>query len=59
MKKYKGLSKDRVKEFEEMAEEDDLIKGVTFDERYERYYPYATAASKVIGFCSKDRNLGN
>ncbi len=57
MKKYKGLSKDRVKEFEEMAEEDDLIKGVTFDERYERYYPYATAASKVIGFCSKE-NIG-
>ena len=57
MKKYKGLSKDKVKEFEEMAEEDDLIKGVTFDERYERYYPYATAASKVIGFCSKE-NIG-
>jgi len=57
MKKFKGLSKDKVREFKELSEEDSNIKGVTFDERYERYYPYATAASKVIGFCSKE-NIG-
>lgn len=25
-----------------------------FEERYERYYPYSTVASKVIGFCSSE-----
>lgn len=57
MQKYKGLSKDKVKKFRELAEKNKKIKGVTFDERYERYYPYETAASKVIGFCSKE-NIG-
>lgn len=52
MKKYKGLAKSKVKEFKALEEKDKNIKGVTFDERYERTYPYATVASKIIGFCS-------
>ena len=54
MKKYKGVSRNLVKEFKALQEKDKHIKGVTFDERYERYYPYATAASKIIGFCATD-----
>lgn len=56
MEKFKGLSKDKVKEFKALAAEDENIKGVTFDERYDRYYPYSTAASKIIGFCSTENN---
>lgn len=54
MEKYKGVSRSRVKDFKALQEKDKDIKGVTFDERYERYYPYATAASKIVGFCSSD-----
>lgn len=66
MKKYKGLSKEKVKTFQKLekdikekatkqkteAEKKRLVKGVTFETRYKRYYPYSTVASKVIGFCS-------
>ncbi len=54
MQKYKGLSKAKVKAFKDLAKKDRNIKGVTFDERYERYYPYSTAGSKIIGFCSAE-----
>lgn len=54
MEKYKGVSRQKVKDFKALAAKDKKIKGVTFDERYERYYPYATAASKIVGFCSSD-----
>lgn len=56
MDKYKGLSKSKVKEFEALADKDSNIKGVTFEERYERHYPYSTVASKIIGFCSTENN---
>lgn len=54
---YKGLSKAKVKEFKELMGQNANIKGVTFAERYERYYPYAKVASKIIGFCSSE-NVG-
>lgn len=54
---YKGLSKAKVKEFKELMSQKSNIKGVTFTERYERYYPYSTVASKIIGFCSSE-NVG-
>lgn len=57
MKQYKNVEKERVKDFKAMAEKNSKIKGVTFDERYERYYPYSTVGSKIIGFCS-DENQG-
>lgn len=57
MEKYKGISKTKVTEFQKLAEENKNIKGVTFEERYERYYPYSTVASKIIGFCSSE-NIG-
>ena len=57
MDEYKGVSKTKVKEFKELAANDRNIKGVTFEERFERYYPYSTVASKIIGFCSSE-NVG-
>lgn len=57
MEKYKGISKDKVKAFNALMDDDKNIKGVTFNERYERYYPYSTSASKIIGFCSTE-NVG-
>ena len=54
MKDYKGLKKEKVKAFKTLAKKDKNIKGVTFDERYKRYYPYSTVGSKVVGFCSTD-----
>ncbi len=56
MQDFKGLDKDQVTEFEELVKKDKKknIKGVIFEERYERYYPYSTVASKIIGFCSSE-----
>ncbi len=54
MQDYKGLTKDVVKKFQALGEKNKNIKGVTFDERYERYYPYSTVGSKIIGFCSTE-----
>lgn len=56
MKEFKGLKKSTVKEFNKLKDKDKDIKGITFEERYERYYPYSTVASKVLGFCSSDNN---
>lgn len=57
MKKYKGISREIVQEFKELEEKDRNIKGVVFDERYERFYPYGSVGSKIVGFCSSD-NVG-
>jgi len=46
----KKLSYDAIKEFLAMQDENDNIKGVWFEEEYERKYPYSTLASDVIGF---------
>lgn len=54
MKDFKGLKKTKVKAFNKLKADNKNIKGVTFDERYERYYPYSTVASKVLGFCTTD-----
>lgn len=54
MKEYKKVAKSLVKKFKDMAKENSKIKGVTFDERFERYYPYKTVGSKIIGFCSDE-----
>lgn len=56
MKEYKGIGKTKVTEFKKLAEDNKNIKGVTFEERYERYYPYSDVASKIIGFCSSENN---
>lgn len=57
VKKYKGLSRDVVDAFNELADKDKNIQGVWFEEEYVRQYPYSTVASNVIGFCSSD-NVG-
>lgn len=54
IEKYRGISKKKVQKFKETAKKNKNVKGVTFEERYKRYYPYSTTASKVIGFCSSD-----
>ncbi len=68
MEKYKGLSLAKKKKFEqkkkEINESEELIKkygsmigGVSFDERFERYYPYKTVGADLIGIASTD-NVG-
>lgn len=53
MKDYKGLDSDQVDEMTKLQEEDDNIKGIYFEEEYQRQYPYSTVACDVIGFCSE------
>lgn len=54
--KYRSIPKAKMQEFKELTEKNRDIKGVTFEERYKRYYPYSTVASKIIGFCSSENN---
>lgn len=39
-------------QFEELAKSNKKIKGIWFEEEYERTYPYQSAASHVIGYTS-------
>lgn len=44
------LEYDEIQEFEQMMEENSTIKGVWFEEEYDRKYPYSSLACNVIGF---------
>lgn len=57
MKEYKGLSNQEVSVFHDLEDEDKNIKGVWFEEEYQRKYPYKNAACDVIGFVTD--NMGN
>ena len=48
----KKLSYDKVKPFNEflLTDEAEDVKGVWFEEEYERYYPYESLACHVLGF---------
>ena len=48
-----GLTADEIEEFNELMENNDYIKGVWFEDEYERVYPYGTFACDVLGFASK------
>lgn len=63
--KYKVLAKkvsyEKVMEFDALkaeGENGELIKGIWFEDEYERQYPNSTLACDVIGFTSND-NIGN
>lgn len=70
MKEYKELSQSQVDEWEAYKEEkiqkdkdtggkgDSMIRGVWFEDKYKRVYPYATVGSNIIGFCA-DVNTGS
>ncbi len=49
----KRLSYDEIKDFIALAsdtEKNPYVKGVTFEDEYQRKYPFSTLASQVIGF---------
>lgn len=54
----KGISYEEVEKFKELADENENIQGVWFEEDYNRKYPYKTLASDVIGFTTSG-NIGN
>jgi stage V sporulation protein D (sporulation-specific penicillin-binding protein) len=70
LKQYDGITMDKIDEYDELrsrvnddknhdadlkaAYYDQKIKGVSFEEKYERRYPYKTVAADVIGLCSDD-----
>ena len=63
--KYKVLAKkvayEKVAQFDELKADEEngkLIKGIWFEDEYERQYPNSTLACDVIGFTSND-NIGN
>lgn len=63
--KYKKLAKkvdyDKVAAFEEMKKDEEsgaLIKGIWFEDEYQRQYPNGTLACDIIGFTTND-NIGN
>lgn len=52
---FKGASYEAVQEFKKLQEEDDNIKGVWFEQEYQRVYPNDKLASHVLGYT----NAGN
>lgn len=55
----KKLSYEKIEAFKELQnEEDSLVKGIWFEEEYQRTYPGNTLACDVIGFTSSD-NVGS
>ena len=48
------LTYDQISDFQKMKAENNLIKGVWFEEEYTRTYPYGTLAADVIGFSRSD-----
>lgn len=53
-KETKKLSYDEISGFLDAQSEDANIKGIWFEEEYERVYPMGTLASDVIGFTGAD-----
>ncbi|MCD8110534.1 MAG: peptidoglycan glycosyltransferase [Clostridiales bacterium] len=51
------LSYEEVEAFEEMQEENSLIKGIWFEKEYVREYPYGSLASALIGYTASG-NVG-
>ena len=56
VKKYKGLSRDVVDAFNELADKDKNIQGVWFEEEYKRMYPYNDLACSLLGFANSDNS---
>jgi len=51
------LSYEEVEAFEEMQEENSLIKGIWFEKEYVREYPYGSLTSALIGYTASE-NVG-
>jgi len=49
-----NLQLSQIEEFRDLLKEDSNIKGLWFEEKYVRAYPYDTLACDVIGFTSAD-----
>ncbi len=54
----KKLTYDEIKEFQKLMNDDSNIKGVWFEEEYERKYPFSSLACSLIGFVDAG-NVGN
>lgn len=50
----KKVEKDKVDELKKWMKDNDVAVGINIDEDTNRYYPYSTVASSVIGFCGND-----
>ena len=50
----KKIDETKADELRKWLNENDIQTGVNIDEDNKRYYPYATVASQVIGFCGSD-----
>ncbi len=52
----KQMTYDEISSFEAAMSANSNIKGVWFEEEYERVYPYGSLAADVIGFVGSDNN---
>lgn len=50
----KKVEQDKVSELKEWMKENKISVGINIDADTNRYYPYGTVASSVIGFCGSD-----
>lgn len=50
----KKVEKEKTDELRKWMNENDIMVGINIDEDTKRYYPYATLASQIIGFCGSD-----
>ncbi len=50
----KKVEEDKVNELKTWMKENNITAGINIDEDTKRYYPYASLASQVVGFCGSD-----
>ena len=48
------VDKEKTDELRKWMEENNILTGINIDEDTKRYYPNATLASQIIGFCGSD-----
>ena len=50
----KKVEKEKTDKLRVWMKENDITTGINIDEDTKRYYPYATLAAQIIGFCGSD-----
>lgn len=50
----KKVEKEKTSDLRIWMEENEIMSGINIDEDTKRYYPYATLASQILGFCGSD-----